>query len=349
MRPRLRELGIEIGTLPTGRHNAITDVPGFLVGHASVVRDEPSVVRTGVTVVLPREGNAYDNHVFAGWHVLNGYGEMTGLPWVEESGLIDAPIGITNTDQVGLVRDTLIKHAGTARTFSLPVVAETWDGWLSDIRSFALTADDVLAALGSAAAGPVAEGCVGGGTGMICHGFKGGIGTSSRVVSTAPGSYTVGVLVQANYGARRDLRVDGVPIGALLAEDVVPSAWDQPPNGGSIVVVIATDAPLLPVQCKRLARRATIGLARVGGYGHNSSGDFFLAIATGNDLPAVADGLWDLKMLCHREMDTLFHAVADATEEAILNALCAAETTTGQMGRTAHALPTDRLSALMGR
>jgi D-aminopeptidase len=352
MRPRLRDLGIHIGMLPTGQHNAITDVPGILVGHASVLRDQPSVVRTGVTVILPREGKASENYVFAGWHILNGDGEMTGLPWLEESGLLDAPIAITNTFQVGLVRDTLVRHAlegGNDAAFHLPVVAETWDGWLSDIGSFAITEDDVLAALRSAAPGPVAEGCVGGGTGMICHEFKAGIGTSSRVVTAGTESYTVGVLVQANYGSREDLRVDGVPIGKLIGESVVPSAWDEAPGGGSIIIIIATDAPLLPVQCKRLARRATIGLARVGGYGHDSSGDLFLAIATGNDLPRHQEGLWDLRMLPHSEMNPLFHAVADATEESILNALCAAETTTGQRGRVAHALPTEGLAALMGR
>ncbi len=272
---------------------------------------------------------------------------MTGLPWIEESGLLGSPIGITNTFQVGLVRDFLVKagvESGGGHEFHLPVVGETWDGWLSDIESFPLTEADARAAYESAGPGPVAEGCVGGGTGMICHGFKGGIGTSSRVV----GAGTVGVLVQANYGRRADLRVDGFPVGRHLGPEVVPSAWDEPPNGGSIIVIVATDAPLLPVQCHRLAKRVSVGLGRVGGYGHDSSGDIFLVFSTGNDL-SVDGEPWDLTSVPLKEMDDLFHAVADATEEAILNALCAAETTTGQKGRTAHALPLDRLEELLLR
>lgn len=345
MRRRLRDLGIEIGNLPTGAHNAITDVPGVRVGHATVVRDEPSVVRTGVTMIVPRDGEIWGDFAHAGWFSFSGNGEMTGLPWIEESGLLGSPIGITNTHQVGLVRDFLVRaavEAGHEDAFHLPVVAETWDGWLSDIDSFPLTEADVRRGYESAADGPVAEGCVGGGTGMICHEFKGGIGTASRVVATSSGTYTVGVLAQANYGRRVDLRVDGIPVGRHIGLDEVPSGWDEPPNGGSIIVVAATDAPLLPVHCARLARRITVGLGRVGGYGHDSSGDIFLAFSTGNHLPAGADR-WAIDVLAPGEMDGLFHAVADATEESILNALCAAETTTGRLGRVAHALPLDRL------
>ena len=345
MRRRLRELGISIGDLPTGPHNAITDVPGVLVGHATVIRDEPTVARTGVTMIVPRDGGIWTNYAHAAWFNFSGNGEMTGLPWIEESGLLGSPIGITNTFQVGLVRDFLVKAGVESRgghEFHLPVVGETWDGWLSDIESFPLTEADARAAYESAGPGPVAEGCVGGGTGMICHGFKGGIGTSSRVV----GAGTVGVLVQANYGRRADLRVDGFPVGRHLGPEVVPSAWDEPPNGGSIIVIVATDAPLLPVQCHRLAKRVSVGLGRVGGYGHDSSGDIFLVFSTGNDLRVDGEP-WDLTSVPLKEMDDLFHAVADATEEAILNALCAAETTTGQKGRTAHALPLDRLEELL--
>lgn len=345
MKRRLRELGISIGDLPTGPHNAITDVPGVLVGHATVIRDEPTVARTGVTMIVPREGGIWTNYAHAAWFNFSGNGEMTGLPWIEESGLLGSPIGITNTHQVGLVRDFLVKagvESGGGHEFHLPVVGETWDGWLSDIESFPLTEADARAAYESAGPGPVAEGCVGGGTGMICHGFKGGIGTSSRVV----GAGTVGVLVQANYGRRADLRVDGFPVGRHLGPEVVPSAWDEPPNGGSIIVIVATDAPLLPVQCHRLAKRVSVGLGRVGGYGHDSSGDIFLVFSTGNDLRVDGEP-WDLTSVPLKEMDDLFHAVADATEEAILNALCAAETTTGQKGRTAHALPLDLLEGLM--
>lgn len=350
VRPRLRDLGITIGELPTGVHNAITDVSGVEVGHATVVRDEPSVARTGVTMIVPGSGDAWADVTFAGWHNFSGNGEMTGIPWIEETGLLDSPIAITNTHQVGLVRDVLVKLAvesGGADAFHLPVVAETYDGWLSDADSFPLTESDVRSAYAAISDGPVAEGAVGGGTGMICHEFKGGIGTSSRVVETKSGTYTVGVLVQANYGRRADLRVDGFPLGRHIDKAEVPSAWDEPPNGGSIIAIAATDAPLIPVQCRRLAKRITVGLGRVGGYGHDSSGDIFLAFATGNRLIETY-GPHEVKMLPMDQMDDLFHAAADATEESILNALCAAETTTGQKGRTAHALPLDRVRELVG-
>ena len=349
MRPRLRDLGVDIGTLPTGPDNAITDVPGVLVGHATLVRDEPTVARTGVTVIVPCAGDGWTESAFAGYHNFSGNGEMTGIPWIEETGLIDSPIAITSTHQVGLVRDALVKLAieeGGVSAFHLPVVAETWDGWLSDADSFPLTEEHVREAFSSAASGPVPEGAVGGGTGMICHEFKSGIGTSSRMVEAKSGKYTVGVLVQANYGRREDLRVDGVPIGRLIDEDEVPSAWDEPPTGGSIIVVAATDAPLIPIQCHRLAKRVVVGLGRVGGYGHHSSGDIFLAFATGNRLPSGGEP-WQIDVMPMGEMDSLFHAVADATEESILNALCAAETMVGQKGRTAHALPLERLRSLM--
>ena len=225
---RLRDLGISIGRLPTGQFNAITDVEGILVGHASVVEDSPTTVRTGVTMILPRNNEIWTNYAFCGWHSFNGNGEMTGIPWIEESGMLGSPIGITNTHQVGLVRDALVRYgveAGVVDGFHLPVVAETYDGWLSDIDSFRLTESDVRAAIASAASGPVAEGNVGGGTGMICHEFKGGIGTSSRVVDLAMHTYTVGVLVQANYGSRHDLRIDGVPVGRAISYDKVPAPW----------------------------------------------------------------------------------------------------------------------------
>jgi len=349
MRTRLRDLGIEIGDLPTGANNAITDVPGVRVGHATMVRDTPTVARTGVTMIVPRDGDIWTDYAFAGWFNFSGNGEMTGLPWIEESGLLGSPIAITSTHQVGLVRDFLVRAAvesGHTAAFHLPVVGETWDGWLSDIDGFPLTEEHARHAYDSASAGPVDEGCVGGGTGMICHGFKGGIGTSSRIVETKTGVYTVGVLVQANYGRREDLRIDGFPLGRHLGDTVVPSAWDAPPNGGSIIAIAATDAPLLAVQCRRLAKRITVGLGRVGGYGHDSSGDIFLAFATGNHLPA-SETPWKVEVLPMDQMDGLFHAVADATEESILNALCAAETTTGQKGRTAHALPLERLAELV--
>jgi D-aminopeptidase len=350
-RARIRDLGVIIGELPTGPHNAITDVPGVLVGHATVIADAPRVARTGVTMILPRDGNVWEDRVFGGFFSFNGNGEMTGLPWLEESGMIDAAIGISNTHAVGVVRDAIVAHAvehGQIASFLLPIAAETYDGWLSDIDAFHITQAHALAALAAAKGGPLDEGDVGGGTGMICHGFKGGIGTSSRVVAAGGSSYTVGALVQANYGARRDLRVDGVPIGREIGEDRIPARQEPPGDAGSIIVVVTTDAPLLPIQCKRLARRATAGLARVGGVGYNGSGDIFLAFATGNHLPKTSAPL-DLKMLPHEQMDNLFVATADAVEEAILNALAAADTMTGQRGRTVYAMPLDEVRAVLAK
>ncbi len=345
-RARLRDLGITIGRMPPGAFNAITDVPGVLVGHRTVIRDTPHITRTGITMVVPREDAIWTDHAWAGFHSFNGNGEMTGIPWIEEAGLLGSPIGITNTYAVGIVRDALVAHAvarGYSHTFHLPVVAETFDGYLNDIEAFPLTRDDAFAALAAAQSGPVAEGNVGGGTGMRCHGFKGGIGTSSRVVEPPGGRYTVGVLVQANYGRMAHLRIDGVPVGRELAVGA-----DSIEPKGSIIIIIATDAPLLAVQCRRLARRATAGLGRVGGYGFNSSGDLFLAFATGNHLPVPAAGPYALTMLPHDHLDPFFEAVAEAVEESILNALVAAETMTGFKG-TVEALPLDRVERILAR
>jgi len=356
-RARLRDLGITIGVFPTGPDNAITDVPGILVGHRTLIYDEPRVARTGVTVIMPRDGMIWADNAFAGFFSFNGCGEMTGLPFIEEFGLLASPIALTNTNQVGLVHQSIVEYGvgkPSTFTFKLPVAAETWDGWLSDADAFHLTRTHVFEALDSAASGPVAEGNVGGGTGMICHEFKGGIGTASRMAETPDGRYVVGALVQTNYGDRALLRVDGVPVGREIGPDHTPvssrsALWSEPHKRGSIIVVLATDAPLLPVQCKRLARRATVGLARVGGTGHNTSGDIFLAFATGNHLPLEAQGLLDLKMLQHQRLDPLFDAAAEVVEEAILNALTAAETMTGWQGRTAHALPLDELQRVMAK
>ena len=350
-RMRIRDLGVQIGRLEAGPDNAITDVRGTLVGHTTVLADDP-VVRTGVTVIVPRNGDIWSDYAFCGWHSFNGNGEMTGIPWLDESGMLGSAIGLTNTHQVGMVRDAFVRHSvesGHTDGFILPVVAETYDGWLSDIDSFALTEDHVRQALAKASTGPVMEGNVGGGTGMICHEFKGGIGSSSRRVGVAGTAQTVGVLVQANYGLRHELRIDGVPVGRLIGADVVPSAFDEPHGRreGSIIVVIATDAPLLPTQCRRLAQRATVGLARVGGTGRNGSGDIFVAFSVGDHLRSAETTGHTVRMTALEEMNGLFEAVADATEEAILNALCAAETMTGFRGRTAHALPLDRVSELL--
>ncbi|MFN8457170.1 MAG: P1 family peptidase [Anaerolineae bacterium] len=351
-RPRLRDLGIIIGDLPPGPYNAITDVPGVLVGHTTVIADEPYVARTGVTVIIPREDEIRDDRAFAGFHSFNGNGEMTGLLWLEECGMLGSPIGLTNTNQVGVVRDSLIWHDVEnfeSRGFKLPVVAETYDGWLSDIDAFHLTEDHVHQAIAIAHSGYVEEGNVGGGTGMICHDFKGGIGSASRLVESKSGPYVVGVLVQANHGDRHAFRVDGVPVGREIGPEFVPLPWEEPPQGGSIIVIIATDAPLLPMQCKRLAQRATVGLARVGGIGHNGSGDIFLCFATGNHIYANANGKRNLEMIPNEHLNPFFEAVAEAVEESILNALTAAETMTGYKGHTAHALPLDELQRVMAR
>ncbi|MFZ0625249.1 MAG: P1 family peptidase [Acidimicrobiia bacterium] len=352
-RRRLRDLGVKIGDLTPGPFNAITDVPGVWVGHQTVIRDAPSVVRSGVTMVVPREGEIWSDFAYCGVSVFNGNGEMTGVPWVEESGLLGTPIALTNTHQVGMVRDALVRHIvanDLERSFFLPVAAETDDGHLNDADSFPLVEEDVTTALENASSGVVAEGNVGGGTGMICHEFKGGIGTSSRVVQLGPLEVTVGALAQANYGRREDLRVDGFPVGREIGLDVVPSAWEGEEGtegDGSIIVVLATDAPLLSDQCKRLARRATVGLARAGGIGHDGSGDIFIAFATGNHVP-VGKQLHTIKTVDHGLMSPLFRAAADAVEESIINALCAAETMVGFRGRVAHELPLDRLGRLVG-
>jgi D-aminopeptidase len=344
--------------LPTGEFNAITDVAGVKVGYSTLIRDTPRIVRTGVTAVWPRGPEIWTDYVFAGTFSFNGNGEMTGLPWLAEQGTLGAPIGITNTYQVGLVRDAICALAvrdGASQLFHLPVVAETYDGWLSDIASFALKEEHALAAFDAAVgAGPIAEGNVGGGTGMICHEFKGGTGTASRVVSEDGVSYTVGALVQANYGLRELLRVDGVPVGREIGPEIVPAHRSgRHPAGpkadaSSIIVVLATDAPLLPIQCQRLARRATTGLAWAGGIGDNGSGDIFIAFSTANHI-GQNERIANVRMLAPDAMTKLFRAAAEATEEAILNALCMAETMTGRDGRVVHALPLDRLQELMQR
>lgn len=349
-RQRLRDLGIVIGTLPTGPHNAITDVTDVWVGHTTLIFDEPRVARTGVTVVVPRAGHIFENQCYAGYYSFNGNGEMTGMHWLEESGLLGSPIAITNTNQVGIVRDALVAYELERHPESewlLPVVAETSDAWLNDMKAFHVTRDHLIAALAAAKPGPVAEGNVGGGTGMLCHEFKGGIGTSSRRVTLAGAGYMVGALVQANYGMRQDLRIAGVPVGRLIPPTEIPRPREVATGDGSIIIIVATDAPLLPFQCKRLARRATVGLARVGGNGHNGSGDLFLAFATGNHVPVGSERPIAVQMVPNSQLNLIFDAVAEAVEEAILNALTGAETMTGQQGRVAHALPLDRLAAIM--
>jgi L-aminopeptidase/D-esterase-like protein len=356
-KPRARDLGVPFTGTP-GPLNAITDVAGVEVGHTTLISGEGALVRgtgpvrTGVTAVLPK-GRGFRDRVFAGWYTLNGNGEMTGTTWLEEAGFLGSPILITNTHSVGVVRDAVIEWnvrrgggGDYSGDFSLPVVAETWDGFLNDIDGFHVTKSHAFAALDSARGGPVAEGNVGGGTGMICHGFKGGIGTASRVLAADDGGYTIGVLVQANYGSRNLLTIAGVPVGREIS-DLLPVSKEPDEDAGSIIVVLATDAPLLPHQLKRLARRIPLGIGLVGGRGGNTSGDIFIAFSTANPEGSKTAGLATLTMLPNERITPLFNATAEATEEAIVNALVAADTMTGVDGHTVYALPHDRLREVL--
>jgi D-aminopeptidase len=348
-RSRLRDLGITIGTYPTGKFNAITDVQDVLVGHHTIRYDEPFIACTGVTVINPRGGNIWRDFAFAGFHSLNGCGEMTGAHWINEAGLLTTPIAITNTYDVGIAHHALVRYGIEKELmgiFTLPVAAETFDGWLNDSRA-KITEEDVWSALESASTGMVAEGCVGGGTGMTCHEFKGGIGTSSRIVETKSGTFTVGALVQSNYGSRELFRVDGVPVGREIGFDKVPSSRALPSVEGSIIVIIATDAPLLPDQCKRLAQRATMGIARVGGVAMNGSGDLFLAFSTANHYLNELEKIQGVNMMPQHHLNELFVGAIEAVEESILNSITMATTTRGQKGRTAHELPLEELKTVM--
>jgi D-aminopeptidase len=350
-KPRARDLGVPFDGTP-GPLNAITDVQGVEVGHTTLISGEGSqragVVRTGVTAVLPR-GKDLNDPVFAGWFTENGNGEMTGTTWVEDSGFLEGPVMITNTHSVGTVRDAVIawrvKHRGPDKdgySWSLPIVAETWDGYLNDINGFHVRPEDAFSALERAHTGPVAEGNVGGGTGMICNEFKGGIGTASRVLDAKYGGYTVGVLVQCNYGQRDQLRIAGVPVGREIPGAKV---WDD--DVGSIIVVVATDAPLIPTQLKRVARRVTLGLGRNGSYSGDGSGDIFIAFSTANSGVASSHGVRQLNMLPNDQINPVFLATVQATEEAVINALVAAETMRGVNGHTVVALPHDRLREVL--
>lgn len=358
--PRARDLGVPFAGAP-GPLNAITDVTGVTVGQTTLISGEGKLdvgkgpVRTGVTAIHPR-GKTYDP-VFAGWYTLNGNGEMTGTTWVEESGFLEGPVVITNTHSVGVARDATIEWQYANKLFdplpdepdvfwSLPVVAETYDGDLNDINGFHVKKSHVIDALENAKSGRVAEGNVGGGTGMICHQFKGGIGTSSRQLTIDRQSYTVGVLVQANYGSRSTFTIAGVPLGDKLT-DLMPVFRSSDQSTGSIIAVVATDAPLLPHQLERLARRVPIGISKLGGYGSNSSGDIFIAFSTANPGAAGREGVMKTDMVPNDAMSPLFLATAQATEEAIVNALVAAKTMTGINGNTVYALPHDRLIEIL--
>ncbi len=359
-RPRARDLGVPFdGT--TGPLDAITDVKGVEVGHTTLISGSGKLVvgsgpvRTGVTAILPR-GRESSDPVFAGWFSLNGNGEMTGTTWVEESGFLEWPVMITNTHSVGIVRDAVVawriargQPAGSEYWWALPVVAETYDGYLNDVNGFHVHKEDALHALETARSGPVEEGGVGGGTGMICYEFKGGIGTASRQLEAKLGAYTVGVLVQCNCGGREQLHIAGVPVGREIPGHKV---WAEAKGAsgadtGSIIIVVATDAPLLPHQLKRLARRAALGLARTGSTSGNGSGDIFIAFSTANPGAAGATGIPTLQMVPNDQMNPLFAATVEATEEAIVNALVAAQTMTGIDGHTVDAIPHDRLREVL--
>ena len=357
---RARDLGFHFDGSP-GPLNAITDVSGVQVGHTTLIEGEGKLVqgkgpiRTGVTAILPRGDRSLDDPCFAGWSSLNGNGEMTGTTWVEESGFAEGPIMITNTHSVGIVRDAVISwrtSQGSADAsgywWSLPIVAETWDGFLNDINGFHVKEKHAHEAIRNAKGGPVEEGCVGGGTGMVCHSFKGGIGTASRVVTIKNQDYTLGVLVQANYGDRKNLTIAGVPVGKEITDLMPRDSYEKNHEGdGSIIVVIATDAPLLAHQMKRLARRVPMGVGKVGGYGHDGSGDIFIAFSTANSNVAFSDGTVNVEMLPNGLMSPLFEATVQAVEEAIVNTLVAAETMEGINNNKVWALPHGRLIQIM--
>lgn len=357
-KPRARDLKIPFDGTP-GKFNAITDVPGIEVGHKTIIKGEGKLevgkgpARTGVTAIFPL-GKSSIERVFASWFTLNGNGEMTGTTWIDESGCLGSPILITNTHSVGTVRDAVIQYyvdkklsdGGYSGDYSLPVVAETWDGFLNDINGFHVKQADVFEAMQGATSGPVAEGNVGGGTGMIVHNFKGGIGTSSRIVETKIGTYTVGVLVQANYGSRNQLTVAGVPVGKEIT-DLKPTAGKPDEDQGSIIVVAATDAPFLPHQLNRFVKRVALGVGAVGGRGGNTSGDIFIAFSTANPEVGAMDKLANLKMFPNEMINPFFDAVAQATEESIVNAMIAAETMVGRDGNKVYAIPHDRLIEVM--
>jgi L-aminopeptidase/D-esterase-like protein len=349
-KPRARDLGIPFDGSP-GPLDAITDVQGIEVGHTTLISGNGKLVvgkgpvRTGVTAIFPR-GKKSADPVFAGWHSLNGNGEMTGTTWTEESGFLEGPVMLTNTHSVGTVRDSVIEwqieHHMSGELWSLPVVAETWDGFLSDINGFHVKKSHVFSALDNASSGSVTEGNVGGGTGMVCFEFKGGIGTASRRVQIHKENYQVGVLVQTNFGRREQLRIAGVPVGAEIPDHMI-----KPRGASSIIIVVATDAPLLPHQLKRVARRASLGLGRVGSIASNFSGDIFIAFSTMHLKETKSSGLIEVTMLSNTELDPLFEATVQATEESIVNALIAAETMIGRDGNKVIAIPHDQLRQVL--
>ncbi|MCR3922027.1 MAG: P1 family peptidase [Firmicutes bacterium] len=342
-RKRVRELGLTIGRLKTGRLNAITDVAGVIVGHKTIIKED---VCSGLTVILPNQGRLAGSHFAAGLFVFNGTGEFTGSHWLEETGTLVTPIVFTGSHLLGLVHHYLARatrRMPLLEPFSNGVVAETSDGWLSDLEKTSVCYEDVAEAITTAKDGEVEEGNIGGGTGMMCFEFKGGIGTASRVVSCEAGTYIIGALVQTNFGRREELVIENKAVGAILNGEEVPLPWHTPEQAGSLLVTLATDAPLLPSQCKRVSKKASLALAHLGTMGEEGSGDFFLTFSTGNCYTYDNEEAYDVKMFPSEQLDVIFAGAIEAVMEAIINSMCMAETMRGQKQRKIHALPLERL------
>ncbi|ENQ3076895.1 P1 family peptidase [Bacillus sp. WLY-B-L8] len=346
-RKRLRDLDIRIGKLRTGTFNAITDVEGVIVGHKTILDKD---VCSGLTVILPNNGNLAGSHFPAGFFSFNGTGEFTGSHWIDETGTLVTPIVFTGSHLLGLAHHFLsraTRRIENLEPFSNGIVAETWDGWLSDLEKTTMTYEDLEEAISYAKSGGIEEGNVGGGTGMICFEFKGGIGTSSRVIECESGTYTVGALVQTNFGRREDFVLNHSPVGSILNETEVPLPWSTPENAGSLLVTVATDAPLLPSQCERISKRASLAMAKLGGIGEEGSGDFFLTFSTGNCYSYDNETPYPINMFPSEQLDFIFEAALESVQEAIVNSMCMAETITGQKGRQVHALPLERLVEIL--
>lgn len=346
-RTRLRDLDICIGKLNPGTYNAITDVEGVIVGHKTILDKD---VCSGLTVVLPNNGNLAESHFPAGFYSFNGTGEFTGSHWIDETGTLVTPIVFTGSHLLGLAHHFLshaTRRIENLEPFSNGIVAETWDGWLSDLEKTSMTYEDLEEAILHAKSGAVEEGNVGGGTGMICFEFKGGIGTSSRIIECDSGTYTVGALVQTNFGRREDFVLNQRPVGSILNETEVPLPWNTPENAGSLLVTVATDAPLLPSQCERISKRASLAMAKLGGIGEEGSGDFFLTFSTGNCYSYGNETPYPINMFPSEQLDFIFEAAIESVQEAIVNSMCMAETITGQKGRQVHELPLEQLAEIL--
>ncbi|AOT70372.1 P1 family peptidase [Geosporobacter ferrireducens] len=346
-RKRLRELGITIGKLKTGKLNAITDVEGIVVGHKTIIDKD---VCSGLTVIMPNNGKLQECHFPAGIFAFNGTGEFTGTHWIDETGTLVTPIVFTGSHLLGLAHHYLslaTRRIDNLEPFSNGIVAETWDGWLSDLEKTTIKYEDMEEAIRGAKSGVVEEGNVGGGTGMICFEFKGGIGTASRIVECDCGSFTIGALVQTNFGRRQDLVIANQMVGEIINEQEVPLPWDTPENDGSLLVTLVTDAPLIPLQCKRVSKRAALAMAKLGGIGEEGSGDFFITFSTGNCYAYGHEAIYPINMFPSEQLDVIFEGAIEAVEEAIINSMCMAETLQGQKQRQVHALPQDKLLEIL--